>query len=154
MTLPLSFLWPQFLWLLLFVPMLVLVYVWLLRRKKKLVLRLGSIAIAKQALGAGLHWRRHLPPALFLLAMVLSLLAASRPMAVVTLPSDHATEILAIDVSLSMRATDIKPNRIVAAQEAAKSFLKELPRSVKVGIVSFAGTAQVVQAPTTLTWAR
>jgi Ca-activated chloride channel homolog len=148
MTLPLSFLWPQFLWLLLAIPLLVLIYVWLLRRKKKLALRLGSVAIAKQALGAGLHWRRHLPPALFLLAVVLGLLAAARPLAVVTLPSDHATVMLAIDVSLSMRATDIKPTRIVAAQEAAKAFLKELPRNVKVGIVSFAGTAQVVQPAT------
>jgi Ca-activated chloride channel homolog len=148
MTLPLSFLWPQFLWLLLAVPLLVLIYVWLLRRKRKLALRLGSVAIARQALGAGLHWRRHLPPAVFLLAVALGLLAAARPLAVVTLPSDHATVMLAIDVSLSMRATDIQPSRIVAAQEAAKAFLKELPRNVKVGIVSFAGTAQVVQPAT------
>ena len=64
MALPLTFLWPQFLWLLLAVPMLVLVYVWLLRRKKKLALRFASVAIIKQAMGTGLHWRRHLPPAL------------------------------------------------------------------------------------------
>jgi Ca-activated chloride channel family protein len=148
MTLPLSFLWPQYLWLLWVVPLLVLIYLWLLRRKKKQVLSLSSISIAKQALGAGQHWRRHLPPALFLLAMAAGLLAASRPTAVIALPSDHATVMLAIDVSLSMRATDIKPTRIVAAQEAAKAFLKELPRNVKVGIVTFAGTAQVVQPAT------
>lgn len=148
MTLPLSFLWPQYLWLLLAVPLLVLVYVWLLRRKKKLALRFASVDIVKQAMGAGLHWRRHLPPALFLLAMAGALLAASRPTAVITLPSNHATVILAIDVSLSMRATDIMPSRIVAAQEAAKAFLKELPRNVKVGIVTFAGTATVVQPAT------
>lgn len=148
MKLPLSFLWPDFLWLLLAVPLLVLIYVWLLRRKKKLVLRYASVALVKQAMGAGLHWRRHFPPALFLLAMAFGLLAASRPTAVVSLPSNHATVMLAIDVSLSMRATDIKPNRIVAAQEAAKAFLQELPRNVKVGIVTFAGTAQVVQPAT------
>lgn len=148
MTLPLSFLWPQFLWLLLTLPLLVLVYVWLLRRRKKLALRLSSVAIARQALGAGRHWRRHLPPALFLLAMAAGLLAAARPTAVVSLPSNHATVMLAIDVSLSMRATDIQPTRIVAAQEAAKAFLLELPRNVKVGIVTFAGTAQVVQPAT------
>jgi Ca-activated chloride channel family protein len=148
MTLPLSFLWPHYLWLLWIVPVLVLVYVWLLRRKKKLVLRLASIDIVKQAMGPGLHWRRHLPPALFLLAMAAALLAAARPMAVVSLPSNHATVMLAIDVSLSMRATDIKPNRITAAQEAAKAFLQELPRNVKVGIVTFAGTATVVQPAT------
>ena len=148
MTLPLSFLWPQFLWLLLTLPLLVLVYVWLLRRRKKLALRLSSVAIARQALGTGQHWRRHLPPALFLLAMAAGLLAASRPSAVIALPSNHATVMLAIDVSLSMRATDIQPTRIVAAQEAAKAFLQELPRNVKVGIVTFAGTAQVVQPAT------
>lgn len=148
MTLPLSFLWPQYLWLLWAVPVLVLLYVWLLRRKKKLALRFASIDIVKQAMGAGLHWRRHLPPALFLLAMTAALLAASRPTAVVALPSNHATVMLAIDVSLSMRATDIKPDRITAAQEAAKAFLQELPRDIKVGIVTFAGTATVVQPAT------
>jgi len=148
MTLPLSFLWPQFLWLLLTLPLLVLVYVWLLRRRKKLSLRISSVAIARQALGTGQHWRRHLPPAFFLLAMAAGLLAASRPTAVIALPSHHATVMLAIDVSLSMRATDIQPSRIVAAQEAAKSFLTDLPRNVKVGIVTFAGTAQVVQPAT------
>lgn len=148
MTPALSFLWPQFLWLLLAVPLLVLLYAWLLRRRKKLALRFASVAMVKQAMGTGLHWRRHLPPALFLLAMAAGLLAAARPTAVITLPSSHATVILAIDVSLSMRATDIKPNRIEAAQEAAKAFLKELPRNVKVGIVTFAGTAQVVQPAT------
>ncbi len=148
MTLPLSFLWPQFLWLLWAIPLLVLVYLWLLRRKKKLALRFASVAIVKQAMGGGLHWRRHLPPALFLLAMAAGLLAAARPTAVVSLPSNHATVMLAIDVSLSMRATDIQPTRIIAAQEAAKAFLKDLPRDVKVGIVTFAGTAQVVQPAT------
>ncbi len=148
MTLPMSFLWPDFLWLLLAVPLLVLVYVWLLRRKKKLALRFASIAIAKQAMGVGLHWRRHLPPALFLLAMAVGLLATARPTAVIALPSNHATVMLAIDVSLSMRATDIKPNRITAAQDAAKAFLQELPRNIKVGIVTFAGTATVVQPAT------
>ena len=76
------------------------------------------------------------------------LLAAARPMAVVTLPSNQQTIILAMDVSGSMRATDVQPNRLVAAQNAAKSFLAELPRHVKVGIVAFAGSAQVAQLPT------
>ncbi len=148
MSLPLSFIWPQYLWLMWVVPLLVLVYIWLLRRKKKLALRFASIDIVKQAMGTGLHWRRHLPPALFLLAMAMALFAAARPTAVISLPSNHATVILAIDVSLSMRATDIKPNRITAAQQAAKAFLEQLPRNVKVGIVTFAGTAQVVQPAT------
>ncbi len=149
MNFPLSFLWPQFLWLLLAVPLLVLVYAWLLRRRKKLVLRYASVAIIKQAMGPGTGWRRHVPPALFLLALAALLFAASRPLAVIALPSDHATIVLAMDVSLSMRATDVKPNRLVAAQEAAKAFLKELPRNVRVAIVTFAGSAQLVQ-PSTL----
>jgi len=76
------------------------------------------------------------------------LLAASRPFAVITLPSQQETIILAMDVSGSMRATDVKPNRLVASQNAAKAFLAQLPRNVRVGIVAFAGTAQVVQPPT------
>ena len=143
-----TFLWPQFLWLLLAVPLLVVVYVWLLRRRKKLALRYASLAIVKQAMGPGMGWRRHVPPALFLLALCLMLFAASRPLAVVPLPSDHATIVLAIDVSLSMRATDVKPNRLVAAQEAAKVFLKELPKGIRVALVTFAGTAQLVQPAT------
>ncbi len=143
-----TFLWPQFLWLLLAVPLLVLVYAWLLRRRKKLALRYASLAIVKQAMGPGMGWRRHVPPALFLLALALMLLAASRPLAVVTLPSDHATIVLAMDVSLSMRANDVKPNRLVAAQDAAKAFLQELPKNIRVAIVTFAGTAQLVQPAT------
>ncbi len=148
MNLPMNFLWPQFLWLLLAVPLLLAVYVWLLRRRKRLALRYASLSLIKPAMGTGLHWRRHLPPALFLLALTLMLLAASRPLATITLPSSHATIMLAMDVSLSMRATDVQPNRLVAAQEAAKAFLAELPKNVRVGIVTFAGTAQLVQPAT------
>ena len=144
-----QFLWPQFLWLLLALPLLVGLYVYLLRRKKKLAVRYASLSIVKEAMGAGSQVRRHIPPALFLLAMLALLLAAARPVAVVTLPSNQQTIILAMDVSGSMRATDVQPNRLVAAQNAAKAFLGELPRHVKVGIVAFAGSAQVAQLPTT-----
>jgi len=144
-----SFLWPQFLWLLLAVPVLVLLYLWLLRRKRKLALRYASLSIVREAMGAGQAVRRHLPPLLFLLAMVAMLLAAARPMAVVLLPSNQQTIILAMDVSGSMRAEDVKPNRLAAAQEAAKGFIKDLPRNVKVGVVAFAGSANVAQLPTT-----
>ncbi len=143
-----QFLWPEFLWLLLAVPLLVLLYVWLLRRKKKMAVRFASLSIVREAMGSGQTLRRHIPPALFLLAMVAMLLAAARPSAVVTLPSNQQTIMLAMDVSGSMRATDVQPTRLVAAQNAAKSFLAELPRHVKVGIVAFAGSAQVAQLPT------
>jgi Ca-activated chloride channel family protein len=144
-----NFLWPEFLWLLLALPLLVLLYLWLLRRKKKMALRYASLSIVKEAMGAGQTMRRHIPPLLFLLALAAMLLATARPHAVVTLPSNQQTIILAMDVSGSMRATDVQPNRLVAAQNAAKAFLAELPRHVKVGIVAFAGSAQVAQLPTT-----
>ncbi|MES2911581.1 MAG: VWA domain-containing protein [Pseudomonadota bacterium] len=144
-----TFLWPEFLWLLLVLPLLVLLYVWLLRRKKKMALRYASLSIVREAMGKGQTFRRHIPPILFLLSLAAMLIASSRPFAVVTLPSQRETIILAMDVSGSMRATDVKPNRLVAAQDAAKAFLKELPRNVRVGIVAFAGTASVVQ-PSTL----
>jgi Ca-activated chloride channel family protein len=143
-----QFLWPEFLWTLLAVPLLVLLYAWLLRRKKKLAVRYASLSIVKEAMGAGQSVRRHIPPALFLLAVAAMLVAAARPTAVVTLPSQQQSIILAMDVSGSMRATDVLPSRLEAAQTAAKSFLKELPRHVKVGIVAFAGSAQVAQLPT------
>jgi Ca-activated chloride channel homolog len=142
-----QFLWPEFLWLLLALPLLVLLYVWLLKRKKKMAVRYASLSIVKEAMG-GQSYKRHIPPALFLLAMAAMLVAAARPQAVVTLPSNQQTIILAMDVSGSMRATDVQPNRLVAAQNAAKSFIGELPRHVKVGIVAFAGSAQVAQLPT------
>ena len=142
------FQWPEFLWLMLAMPLLVLLYLWLLRRKKKIALRYASLSIVKEAMGPGQTVRRHIPPALFLLALAAMVLASARPMAVITLPSNQQTIILAMDVSGSMRATDVQPSRIVAAQNAAKAFLGELPRHVKVGIVAFAGSAQVAQAPT------
>jgi Ca-activated chloride channel family protein len=143
-----TFLWPQFLWLLLLLPLLVLLYLWLLKRKKQLALRYASLSIVREAMGRGPGFRRHVPPLLFLLALAAMLLASSRPFAVVSLPSQNETIMLAMDVSGSMRATDVEPTRIVAAQNAAKAFLAELPRHVRVGIVAFAGTASVVQPAT------
>ena len=146
---PVTFLWPQLLWLLLALPLLVLLYVWLLRRRKQAALRFASLSIVREAMGKGPGWRRHVPPVLLLLAIGLMLLASARPMATIVLPSTQQTIILAMDVSGSMRAEDVKPNRLVASQNAAKAFLAELPRHLKVGIVAFAGSAQVVQ-PVTL----
>ena len=145
---PMTFIWPDMLWGLLLVPLLVAAYLWLLKRRKKTALRFASLSLVKEAMGKTNAWRRHLPPALLLLATTALLLAAARPAAVITLPLQEKTIVLAIDVSGSMRATDVKPNRIVAAQEAAKTFVAELPRSVRVAVVAFAGTAAVVQAPT------
>ncbi|MFM9914343.1 MAG: VWA domain-containing protein [Rhizobacter sp.] len=143
-----TFLWPELLWLLLLLPALVALYAWLLMRRKKTTLRYTSLSLIRQAAGSGPGWRRHLPPLLMLAALAALLLATARPVAVIKLPSQQETIILAMDVSGSMRAADVQPNRLVAAQEAAKAFVADLPRAVRVGIVSFAGTAAVVQPPT------
>jgi Ca-activated chloride channel family protein len=143
-----TFLWPEMLWLLLIVPALVGGYLMLLRRKKKFALRYASLSIVRESMGPAQRLRRHIPPLLFLLALTVMILAIARPAAVVTLPSQYGTIILAIDVSGSMRANDVLPNRLAAAQAAARTFVSELPRNTRLGVVSFAGTASIVQPPT------
>ncbi|MCG6877166.1 MAG: VWA domain-containing protein [Betaproteobacteria bacterium] len=143
-----KFIWPDLLWLLAIVPVLAVVYIVLLRRKKKAAARYASLSMIKDALGMGQRVRRHVPPILFLIALALMLVAIARPTAIITLPSQHDTIILAIDVSGSMRAGDVQPNRLAAAQAAARSFVAEQPRHTRVGVVSFAATASVVQSPT------
>ena len=143
-----DFLWPSFLWLLLLVPLLAGVYVWLLKQRKQGALRYGNMGLLKQAIGPA-NWRRHLPPALMLAALTLLLLAVARPSALVSIPSHRATVMMAMDVSGSMRAQDIKPSRIEAAQKAAKDYILEQPKDVVIGMVAFAGAAFVVQNPTT-----
>ena len=136
------------LWLLLIIPALVGLYLLLLRRKKKDALRYASLAIVKHALGRTQSLRRHIPPVLLLLALTLMIVAIARPAAVIVLPSQEETIILAMDVSRSMLAADVEPNRISAAQSAAKAFVEAQPRTTRLGIVSFAATAAVVQTPT------
>ena len=143
-----TFIWPEMLWGLLAVPLLIALYVWLLRRRKKTALRYASLSLVKEAMGKRLAWRRHLPPAMMLAAVTALLVAAGRPAAVISLPSAEKTIVLAMDVSGSMRATDVLPDRFTAAKEAAKAFVAELPRTVRIAVVQFAGTAAVVQAPT------
>ncbi len=139
------FLQPEWLWAMGLAPLLLGCYLWLLRRRRREVFRFSSLGLVRAALGSASVWRRHLPPALVLLSLILGLLALARPMARITLPADYMTLVLAMDVSRSMLATDVEPNRIEAAQKAARQFLQELPDNVRVAIVSFAGTAQVVQ---------
>jgi Ca-activated chloride channel family protein len=147
-SLPMTFIWPEMLWGLIALPLLVLLYVWLQRRRKKTTLRYANLGLVREALGKSIAWRRHLPPVLLFTAIAALLLAAARPAAVITLPSQQETIILAMDVSGSMRASDVLPDRMTAAKEAAKAFVAELPRSVRIAVVQFAGTAAVVQAPT------
>jgi len=142
------FAWPEALVLLAAVPALVALYLRLLRRPKRAAVRFASLDLVRAAMGGAALWRRHLPPAIFLAALAVAILAMARPNAVLTLPSQQRTVILAIDVSLSMRATDVDPNRLAAAQAAAKAFVQDQPADLRIGIVSFAGTALVVQKPT------
>jgi Ca-activated chloride channel homolog len=143
-----SFVWPSLLWLLLLVPLLIAGYIFLLRRRRKSAFRYSNLALVKQAAQAA-SWRRHVPPALMLAAFALLLLAMARPSAEVSLPSRIATVMLVMDVSGSMRATDVNPSRIAAAETAAKAYIKDQPRDVRIGIVAFAATALLVQSPTT-----
>lgn len=143
-----TFLWPTMLWLLAIVPLIVAAYIFLLRRKRKATVRYAALSMVREAMGAGAGIRRHLPPALFLLALTIMIAAIARPVAVVTLPSQRSTVILAMDVSGSMRADDVEPTRIAAAQAAAKSFIEEQPANTRIGIVAFAASALLVQAPT------
>jgi Ca-activated chloride channel family protein len=143
-----SFLSPENLWLLAVIPLAVVFYLVLLRRRKKAAVRYGNFGLLKQAIGPGNRIRRHIPPALFLLALLLMIFGISRPAAVMSVASHKSTVILAMDVSGSMRATDIKPSRVEAMQAAGKSFIAQQPRGVNIGIVAFAGAAFLVQPPT------
>lgn len=142
-----TFVWPEVLWLLLALPALVLGYVFLLRRCKVRTLRVSHLAIVSEAVERP-DYRRHVPPVILLVSIAALVVATARPAAVVWLPGLEETVILAMDVSASMQATDVEPNRLAAAQRAAKEFVAGMPTNVRIGIVSFAATAAIVQGPT------
>lgn len=138
------------LWLLCTVPLLIGAYEWILRRAAKdRTLRYTTLDLASRAADERQALRRRIPPLLFLLGITLLLLAAARPAAVFLLPAQRGTVVLAMDVSLSMAATDVAPTRLVAAQRAAAQFVKRLPEGVRVGIVTFADHVDVAVLPTT-----
>lgn len=141
-----TFIWPQMLWLLTaLIPLTWLAIRWARKGSRSAWPGLKTPAGAPLS---GRGWLHRLPIALALTAGVLWCLAAARPASVITLPSPHETVILAIDASGSMRATDMAPNRLAAAQAAARAFIAQQPRSTRIGIVGFAGTASLVQPPT------
>jgi Ca-activated chloride channel family protein len=141
----LTFLWPRLLWVLLAIPVAALFYLLLVRRRRRAVAAFASL----ETVGAPSGWRRALPPLLWLAGLTVLLLAVARPQATMTLPSRVETVILALDMSGSMKATDIAPTRMVAAREAAKAFVTEQPDNVRIGVVGVAAAAAVVQSPTT-----
>src|SRR5690349_1688934 len=144
-----SLLWPGFLYLLLLIPLIVGIYLWLLRRRRRFAIRYSSLSLIREAAGQQSWLHRHLPFMLVLLALTGLIVALARPVATVLIPSNKATVILAVDVSLSMCSTDIPPNRLEVAKDAALSFIHNNSSGRQVGIVAFAGFAELIQPPTT-----
>jgi Ca-activated chloride channel family protein len=144
-----SFLWPGFLYLLGLIPLLVAVYVWILRRRRRFAIRYSSLSLLRDVLPRQSRWRRHLPFGLFALALAGLIVALARPVSIVTVPAGQATIILAIDVSRSMCSGDIAPNRLQAAESAAIEFIKHQKPTTQIGIVAFSGFAELIQPPTT-----
>jgi Ca-activated chloride channel homolog len=140
--------WPAALLLFGLLPLLVALYLWVLRRRRRFAVRFSSLTLVRDALPRYSQLRRHLPFALFLLALASLTTAMARPVATVQVPSGRATIVLAMDVSRSMLANDIPPNRITAAQQAALSFVERQEAGTQMAIVAFAGFAELVQQPT------
>ncbi len=151
--LPMDLLWPGSLLLLGLIPLLIAAYIWILRRRRRLTVRYSSLALVRDVLPRTTPWRRYIPFVLFLLALASLIVAASRPVAVVSVPANQTTIILAVDVSWTMCSTDIPPSRLAAAQDVMLDFIKRqtapLRNGAQVGIVAFSGFAEVVQPPTT-----
>jgi len=142
-------LWPGFLTLLGLIPLIAAAYIWMQRRRRRFVIRYSSLSLVREALPKQSSLRRHLPFALFLAALGSLIFALGRPAAVTHVPAGQANIILTIDVSRSMLQEDIFPNRLEAAEEAANFFIQRQLSANRIGIVIFAGYAQLVQAPTT-----
>lgn len=144
------FLSPGWLWLLLAVLALTVAYVVLSLRRRVYAARISSASLLNSVLpNRPQWWRRHVPAALLLLALVGLVISIARPTRDQRIPRERATIILAIDVSNSMAATDIDPNRLEAAKLGAATFVDQLPPRVNLGLVTFAGSAAVLVAPTT-----
>jgi Ca-activated chloride channel family protein len=142
-------LWPGFLLLLGLIPVIILAYLWNQRRRRRFTVRYSSLSLVREAMPHPSWLRRYLPLVLFLLALGSLVFALSRPVAIVSVPTDQTTIVLAIDVSRSMCSTDIQPSRIAAAEAAAISFIQHQQSKTQISIVAFAGFAEMVQPPTT-----
>jgi len=142
-----TFLTVEALWALAILPLLIAAYVALMRRRRAAV-RYTSIERVREALAPGHRFRQHLPALLLLCALSLSVLATARPVITAVTPSHERTIILAVDVSTSMGATDVFPTRLAAAQAAARTFIRTQPPGVRIGIIAFAGHADLIRSPT------
>lgn len=144
-----SFLAPSRLWLFVALVGLVAAYVVMQARRTQYAVRFTNLALLDVVAPTRPGWRRHLPAIAFLLALAALLTAFARPARPVQVPRERATIVMAVDVSLSMEATDVDPDRITAAKEAATSFVDLVPDRLNLGLVAFSGTAQVLVSPTT-----
>jgi Ca-activated chloride channel family protein len=143
-----TFIWPWMLLTLLLVPVLIWLYVRLIRRRQQTVNTLGPLGIVQNTSGRDLGRKRHIVPALFLVGFTFLLFALSRPELPVSLPRIEGTVILAFDVSSSMTADDLEPTRIEAAKEAARKFVENQPSTIQLGVVVFGNGGLIVQPPT------
>jgi Ca-activated chloride channel family protein len=143
-----SFQWPQLLVALALIPLLIVLYMLAQRRRRAYALRFANFALLDAVVTRSPGWRRHVPPLLYLLSLAALLVALARPTAVLAVPRDESSVVLAIDVSGSMSADDLRPSRLVAAQQAARAFVDRLPESTRVGLVTFQSHA-AVQVPLT-----
>jgi Ca-activated chloride channel homolog len=143
-----TFIWPGMLFLLVAVPLLVLLYLVLQQRRRRLAARYGGLGLVPSAAARAPGLRRHLPPALFLLALSVLIVALARPQTEMSLPGLQGTVILAFDVSGSMAATDLDPTRMQAAKTAALAFVERQPPTVQIGVVAFSDSGFAVQPPT------
>ena len=144
-----TFTWPLALLLVLAAPLLLGIYLLSLRRRRRLAVRYSSVALLRSVLPRRSWWKRHLPVALLLASIVVLAVGAARPQLTRTVSTSHTSVILALDVSRSMCATDVNPNRITVAQQEAKDFVEHQPSGTRTGLVVFAGQAQLAVPPTT-----
>lgn len=142
-----SFIWPLMLYSLLLVPLLVAAYLWLLKRRARKTAALGTMGLLQTA-SQQLNRRKHLPFAIFLLAITLLLVGLARPEMVIELPRAEGTVILAFDVSSSMIADDLEPSRMEAAKSAARTFVENKPSTIQIGVVAFSNGGLIIQSPT------
>ena len=143
-----TFMWPFMLWLLLVIPVLMVGYVLLERRRQKIMAKSGGSSFLQSMARSAPGARRHIPPVFFLIGVTILLVSLARPQAVVNLPRVEGSVILAFDVSGSMAATDLKPTRMDAAKAAAREFVQRQPLTVQIGVVGFSDSGFAVQAPT------
>jgi Ca-activated chloride channel homolog len=144
-----TFDYPVALLALAFVPLSALIYVAAQRRRRRFAVRFTNMDLLSDVVTETPSWRRHVPPALFLLALAALALAIARPHQLVNVAKREATVVLATDSSGSMQATDVKPSRLAAAKNAAKAFAGDTPGKVKLGFISFNSTSQLLVPPTT-----